>query len=234
LTENLFVLLQIAQQLDKNYKDYGPVLDCVVWNDGKEWRVCLTSDGDLEKGIILGEFKLRQEYAPLTKEDQMNVSVNVHDDGNTLEIVGMCGSHGTHVSSIAAGYFPENPSLNGVAPGAQVISFTIGDGRLGSMETGTALVRAMACVMQNAHRIQVINMSYGEHAHWSTAGRLGELMKEVVDKHGVVWVCSAGNHGPALSTVGSPPWIQSNVIIGVGAVRNSYRFVLYDLKQVLY
>lgn len=102
------------------------------------------------------------------------------------------GSHGTHVSSIASGYFPENPNLNGVAPGAQIMSFTIGDGRLGSMETGTALVRAMAYVMQNSHRIHVINMSYGEHAHWNTVGRIGELMKEVVDKHGVVWVASAG------------------------------------------
>lgn len=103
------------------------------------------------------------------------------------------GSHGTHVSSIAAGHFPDNPDLNGVAPGAQIMSFTIGDTRLGSMESGTALVRAMTYVMQNAHRIHVINMSYGEHAHWNAVGRIGELMKEVVDKHGIVWVASAGN-----------------------------------------
>ena len=39
-------------------------------------------------------------------------------------------------------------------------------------------------------------------------------MKEVVDKYGVTWVASAGNHGPALSTVGTPPWVTANTIIG--------------------
>lgn len=42
-------------------------------------------------------------------------------------------------------------------------------------------------------------------------------MNEVVNKYGVVWVASAGNHGPALSTVGTPPNISQETIIGVGA-----------------
>ena len=58
-------------------------------------------------------------------------------------------------------------------------------------------------------------MSYGEFSHWSSSGRLGNLMSEVVAKHGVTWVVSAGNHGPALCTVGTPPDISQNVMIGL-------------------
>ena len=78
-----------------------------------------------------------QDYASLTKIDNLNVSVNIWDDGDVVEIVSICSSHGTHVASISAAHFPDEPEKNGLAPGAQIISVTIGDGRLGSMETGT-------------------------------------------------------------------------------------------------
>lgn len=50
-----------------------------------------------------------------------------------------------------------------------------------------------------------------------SCSRIGELMNEIVNKYGVVWVASAGNHGPALSTVGTPPDISQPSLIGVGA-----------------
>ena len=39
-------------------------------------------------------------------------------------------------------------------------------------------------------------------------------MHEVINKYGVVWVASAGNNGPALCTVGTPPDIATNSVIG--------------------
>ena len=184
--------------------DVGPVYDCLVWHTGDSWRAAIdtSESGDLASGLCLGIFRETREYGKLSEMCQVNVSVNIWADGDLLEIVSMPSSHGTHVASIAAANFPDQPEKNGLAPGAQVVSINIGDSRLSSMETGTALVRAMSHIMRSEHyKVDVINMSYGEHSHWSSSGRVGELMSEVINKHGVVWVASAGNDGPALSTV---------------------------------
>jgi tripeptidyl-peptidase-2 len=59
------------------------------------------------------------------------------------------------------------------------------------METGTALARACTYIMQrqsspDLQKIDVINMSYGEHSHWSNTGRIGDLMHEVI-YHPICW-----------------------------------------------
>ncbi|XP_063827389.1 tripeptidyl-peptidase 2 [Ostrinia nubilalis] len=221
LKEELEARVEVLQNAEKKYNDLGPTYDCVLFHDGTVWRACIdtSESGELSSGPLLGEYSATHEHAQLTPLDEMTVSVNVHDAGATLEVVGMCSTHGTHVAAIAAGYFPDSPELNGVAPGAKIVSLTIGDSRLGSMETGAALVRACIKVMElsKTMKIDVINMSYGEHAHWANAGRVGDIICSVVNRYGVSWVVSAGNHGPALCTVGAPPDIAQPILIGVGA-----------------
>ena len=63
------------------------------------------------------------------------------------------------------------------ATGAQIISCKIGDSRLGSMETGVGLTRAIIAVMQ--HKADLINMSYGEATSTPNAGRFIQLANEV-------------------------------------------------------
>ncbi|XP_008182784.3 tripeptidyl-peptidase 2 [Acyrthosiphon pisum] len=221
--DDLDSTVEALQNLEKKYKFITPVYDCIVFHDGVQWLACLdTSEmGDLASCKLMGEFSEDpvNNFDYITAADRMSYSFNVHNDGDVLEIVSLGSSHGTHVSAIAAGYFPDEPDRNGVAPGAQIISLTIGDSRLETMETGTAVVRAMIKVMElrKKFNIDVINMSYGEHSNWSHAGRVGDIMNDVIDKYAVTWVASAGNHGPALCTIGAPPDISKTTIIGVGA-----------------
>lgn len=49
------------------------------------------------------------------------------------------GSHGTHVAGIVGAFYPDQPELNGGAPGVQLVAIKIGDSRMGSMETGTGM-----------------------------------------------------------------------------------------------
>ena len=92
----------------------------------------------------------------------LNFGVNIYEDGHVLSVVTDTGSHGTHVAGIVAGHHTDHPTgeLDGVAPGAQIVSLKIGDARLDGMETTQTIERAAIAIMQN--RVDVINMSYDE------------------------------------------------------------------------
>ncbi|GIL86265.1 hypothetical protein Vretifemale_14673 [Volvox reticuliferus] len=215
--------LNLLKDLAKQYEDPGPLLDCVVWYDGSTWRAALDTSQLHEPGSgrgALADFKpltnyaLERQYGTFSELDSCNFVLNILDEGRTLSIVVDCGAHGTHVAGITAAHFPEDPGSNGIAPGAQIISCKIGDTRLGSMETGTGVVRGLIAARQ--HGAHLINMSYGEPTSTPDLGRFISLATELVRNHNVIFVASAGNAGPALSTVGAPGG-TSSALFGVGA-----------------
>ncbi|CAI0546836.1 unnamed protein product [Linum tenue] len=220
--EDLQNKVDILRKQADNYDDKGPVIDAVVWHDGELWRAALDTQsleddpdcGKLADFVPLTNFRTERKFGVFSKLDACTAVLNIYDEGNVLSIVTDSSPHGTHVAGIATAFHPKEPLLNGIAPGAQLISCKIGDSRLGSMETGTGLTRALIAAVE--HKCDLINMSYGEPALLPDYGRFVDLVNEVVNKHRLTFVSSAGNSGPALSTVGAPGGTSSS-IIGVGA-----------------
>ncbi len=214
-----------------SYQDPGPIFDCVVFHDGSQWQTAIDTNenGDLGDETVLTNYRTKRQFASFGDETQLNFAVNIREEGKLLSIVVPSNMHGTHVAGIVGGYYPEEPELNGLAPGVQFVSVKIGDSRLDGMETGSAVVRGLKAVID--HGCEMINMSYGEPTRLPDQGRLMRLIDEVVHEHRVVFVASAGNAGPALTTVGAPGGSSSSVI-GVGAyVTPAMRKAGYSLMK---
>jgi len=214
--ENREAQVEMLEKFDKNWSDCGPTVDCVIFHDGSNYQACLdlSCTGDLSKATLMQSYKESYQCSSFGEEDKLTYSFNIYDEGKTLCIVSNGGSHGTHVASITAGYFPNNERQNGVAPGAEIVAVKIGDSRVATMETGSALIRAMKEVVDSG--CHLANLSYGEAANWPNQGKVLDAINEAVTKHNLTFVSSAGNNGPCLTTLGAPGGTCQNVI-GVGA-----------------
>ncbi|KAI7907246.1 uncharacterized protein BX663DRAFT_495304 [Cokeromyces recurvatus] len=216
--------IEMLKDMNTNYEDPGILLDY--------WRAVIdvNESGDLRDQPCLTDYRKELKYHTFGKADLLNFSVNIYDNGNILSIVTLSGSHGTHVAGITAGNFPEEPELNGVAPGAQLISLRIGDSRLGSMETGPGLTRAAAHLAM--HKVDLANMSYGESSSLPNSGHFIKLLaEEAVGKSGCIFVTSAGNDGPCFSSIGAPAGMDERFITVGAYVKHAQMQAEYALLE---
>ena len=215
--DELKARLDQLEALAKGYDDPGPIYDCIVFHDGSTWRAAVDTDEDgaFDDESLMTNYRLERQYATFGDDDLLNFALNIYRDGNLLSIVVDSGNHGTHVAGTVAAHFPDQPELDGVAPGAQIVSVKIGDTRLGSTSLGTGEVRGLIAVLEN--ECDLINMSYGGSTGFPNTGDVINLYREIVAEHGVIFVASAGNAGPNLTTVGAPGGTTTE-LIGVGAV----------------
>ncbi|KAK6759539.1 hypothetical protein RB195_021242 [Necator americanus] len=235
--ENLACQVDFLKSMDK-LEDKGPVADCIVWHDGHNWKACIDTSfrGRLALCHPMGEFRQTGHFTKLSARDDACYTFRIENSGNRLEICVPSGAHGTHVACIAAAYSPYEPGASGLAPGAQIVSMMIGDNRIDSMETGTALIRALSLCVEM--KVDIVNMSFGEGSHFPASGRIIEEIQRIIYQHNVIFVASAGNSGPALSTVGSPGGTTPGVL-GIGAricpkQAEALYGVFNEVKNVLY
>ena len=234
--------INATKTLKEEYADNGPVYDCIVYKPKIEteldktssthlpWAVVDTSEsGDLSTLTPMNAYNHTQQFGVFSDASLMSYSFNFYDE-DILSISVVAGTHGTHVAGIIAAHHPDQPELNGVAPGAQILSMTIGDGRLGSMETSQSFMRAMNRSIELG--VDVINISYGEDSHIANDGPLMNYMRDIViRKHKIAVVSSAGNNGPGYSTIGAPGGMTSS-IISVGAyVSKDMALAQYALRD---
>lgn len=236
------------------WEDPGPVLEAVVFHDGTRWRAAVggaegepadAAEGepaayradtvDLRGAPTLTDFAAERQWATFGQMDLLTYTVNILDDGKLLSLVTLSGTHGTHVAGIIGAR--NDAATSGVAPGAEIVSLKIGDARLGSMEQGQALLRAAQALVDT--KCDVANMSYGEDGAFGVEdkGAFAAALHRLVRDHGVCFVSSAGNNGPALTTVGQPGGTTSGVLsvgayVNAGAMqRAEYALVEHGVKS---
>ena len=202
----------------------------------KVWLVVVdaNANGDLGDDAILRDYHVNFDSFALGGESapdaralmawEVNVRENESQRGAaeapTVEFHFDDGSHGSHCAGIAAGFeVSGQPGLDGVAPGAWVISCKIGDNRLSGGATRTeSMKKAYEHVVAFGERWGlpvVVNMSFGIAAVEEGEDRMGKWLDDLLAEHPEVTVCtSAGNEGPGLSTVGLPATSQSVISSG--------------------
>jgi tripeptidyl-peptidase-2 len=208
--------------------DSGALYDCVLWQDGTDWRVVIDTDedGDLRDEKVLRPFGVAGEYGSFGDFTFATFGVQVYAGGDLLSVVTVGGAHGTHVASIAAGHSPKEPGRDGIAPGARILSIKIGDIRSGGGSYYTSELRALALSAQ--HKVDIVNASWGARTQYQDGKNLsGRVYDDLTERYDILAVVSAGNNGPALGTAGSAG-AEASRLLGVGAYMSA------EMGRVLY
>lgn len=148
---------------------------------------------------------------PGGEDGPMTVAVNVAEGDRTpvLALFMDNSSHGTHVAGIAAGHALFGvEGFDGVAPGAWLLGLKISNNARGGISVTGSMLRAMNYAADFAARRRlplILNLSFGVGNEIEGAAAIDSLIDEFALKHpDILFVISAGNDGPGISTLGFP------------------------------
>lgn len=136
--------------------------------------------------------------------------------------------HGTHCSSIAAGY--NFYDYRGVAPGAALVGVKV----MNSSGSGTTsdIVAGIDWCITNKDKYSIDVMSISLGSNQSSDGKDAKcLAVNAAVKAGITVCCSGGNSGPELYTTGSPAAAADVITVGAMADVGKKGFYLADFSS---
>lgn len=207
----------------EEFRDAGPVWDLVAWQEGEAWRVVVDQDedGDLGEERALRGFRASGDWATLGDEALLNYCVEVSDGGDVTHFYFDTNGHGTHVAGIIGSWEGPGGRLNGLAPGVEIVAIKIGDGKFGGSTSGFAVAKGLDYAAQAG--CQVANMSFGGPSFFADGREPDAVAVEEAKRRGLFLVCSAGNEGPALTTVGSPATVPHALAVAAAVWPDTQR-----------
>lgn len=181
-------------------------------------------NGDLSDEKPLRNYKEKFDSFQIPNEkglSKLTFALNIFPDEMKISLHFDDGAHGTHVSGIAAGYHIGGTYLNGVAPGANIISLKIGNNNFSG---GATVTESMKNAFIYADKISkekkeacIINMSFGIGSEIEAQSDMELFLDSLLSKNPYLYVCVAnGNEGPGISSTGLPA--ASDYILSSGAV----------------
>lgn len=192
------------------------------------------ADGNLSDEKPVRNFKENQDAFLIKKQSGLapfTMGLNIYPEEKFLSLHFDDGSHGSHCAGIAAGFDIGGIGLNGVAPGAKVISLKIGHNDFGG---GATVTESMKQAYLYADRISkelsapcVISMSYGVGSEIEGRADMEKFLDKLINENPYLYVCvSNGNNGPGLSSSGLPASAQnvfsSGAVLTVEVGRDNY------------
>ncbi len=195
-------------------------------------------NGDISDDKAMTDYKRNFDYFVfdnVPNNKKITFSMNIYPEEKRLNLHFDDGAHGTHCAGIAAGYKIGGLQLNGIAPGAKVISVKIGDN---SLSGGATVSYSMKKAIDFANKISkdkkvpcVINMSYGIGSVIEGDAEIEKYLNQVLTENPYLYFfTSNGNEGPGLSTAGIPaasPFVfSSGAVLAEEVGKNNYGTVI--------
>ncbi len=197
-------------------------------NEGNEkyWVVYFdtNSNGDLSDEKPIRTYKEKQDAVAILNGDklpQLTMGLNIFPEEKIVNFHFDDGGHGTHVAGIATGNDIGGVGLNGVAPGANVISCKLGNNNFSGGATVTESMKKAYLyadkVSKETKSYCVINMSFGVGSEFEGNAEMEKFIDELVKNNPYLYIAvSNGNEGPGISTSGLPA--ASSSVLSSGAV----------------